>query len=206
MLSSTDGIRRTLAYQRRDGSTVHCQVSTFSIRSGDEKTAAQGFIIRDMTEQRRIEQERQALQEQVIVAQERAIRELSTPLIPLAEGLVLMPLVGEINFARVAQMMDTLLGGIAEQKAPIAILDITGARHIDAKVADALIRSARAASLLGAEVVLTGIGHDIAQTLVEIGGDLSTVKTRSTLESAISYAMNTRHSSGGRDGALPFSL
>ncbi len=191
LLSQAEGYRGTLVYKRHDDITVYAQVSAISLPVDEGKSQAQGFIIRDMTEQRRMEREQRALQEQVIAAQERAIQELSTPLIPLAEGLVLMPLVGEISTARVEQMMETLLQGIATQQARIAILDITGAKRIDTQVANALLRTAHAVRLLGADVVLSGIGPEIARTLVGIGTDLSTMKTRSTLASAVTYAMST---------------
>jgi anti-anti-sigma regulatory factor len=138
-----------------------------------------------------MEQEREALREQVIAAQESAIRELSSPLIPLADGLVVMPLVGAINGGRAAQIMETLLQGIVAQQARIAILDITGVKGVDETVANALLKAAQAANLLGTEVVLTGIGPDVARMLVAIGADLGTVKTRGTLQSAVAYALST---------------
>jgi anti-anti-sigma regulatory factor len=178
-----------LTYLRRDGSPFVGQVSSFAIRDEEGGIRAVGGIVRDLTEQRRMEQEREALREQVIAAQERAIRELSSPLIPLAEGLMVMPLVGTINEARAGQIMETLLAGIAEQKARLAILDLTGVREVDGSAANAVLKAAQAANLLGTEVVLTGIGPDVARTLVDIGADLGAVRTRGTLQSAVAYAM-----------------
>ena len=88
--------------------------------------------------------------------------------------------------------METLLEGIGEQRASIAILDITGVRVVDTQVADALIRTAHAAQLLGARVILTGITPEVAQTLVQLGIDLSSVTTRSTLQSGIAFALARR--------------
>lgn len=182
--------RGTLTFARSDGSTFVGELSRFAIRD-EEGGQATGCIVRDLTEQRRMEQEREALREQVIAAQDRAIRELSSPLIPLAKGLVVMPLVGTIDSARSARLMETLLHGISAQRAKIAILDVTGARNVDGEVANALLRAARAAGLLGTEVILTGIGPEVAQTLVQVGAGLEAVKTRGTLESAVAYAMST---------------
>ena len=88
--------------------------------------------------------------------------------------------------------METLLEGIGEQHASIAILDITGVRVVDTQVANALIRTAQAAQLLGARVILTGITPEVAQTLVQLGIDLRSVATRSTLQSGIAYALARR--------------
>jgi rsbT co-antagonist protein RsbR len=144
----------------------------------------------EITDRKRAEEERAALQQQIISAQETALRELSTPLIPLAEGVLAMPLVGSIDSARAAQIMEALLDGIGAARARIAILDITGVKVVDSQVANALIRAAKAARLLGAEVILTGIGPAVAMSLVQLEADLSNVMTLSTLQAGIAYAMS----------------
>jgi rsbT co-antagonist protein RsbR len=147
-------------------------------------------VARDITEQKRAEAERIALQEQVIEAQRAAIRELSTPLMPLSDGVVAMPLVGTIDSGRAQQIMETLLEGVAEHQARIAILDITGVQVVDTQIANALVQAAQAVRLIGANVILTGIRPDVAQTLVHLGVDLSHLVTRGSLQSGIAYALN----------------
>src|SRR5262249_34470241 len=148
----------------------------------------QTVIMRDATEQIRNEQERAALHEQVIAAQQATLRELSTPLIPLTDDLVAMPLIGTIDSNRAQQVIETLLAGVATSRATTAILDITGVQVVDTQVANALLRAAQAVKLLGARVVLTGIRPEIAQTLVGLGLDLSGIDTRATLQSGIAFA------------------
>lgn len=92
--------------------------------------------------------------------------------------------------------METLLEGIARQQAEIAILDITGVQVVDTQVASAL--AAQAARLLGAQVIITGIRPAMAQTLVQLGADLSDIVTLGTLQAGIAYALvQTGHSTGG---------
>jgi rsbT co-antagonist protein RsbR len=128
------------------------------------------------------------MQEQIIIAQQDSLRELSTPLIPLAAHVVAMPLVGAIDTRRATQIMETLLEGIATLQADYALIDVSGVRVIDTQVADALLRSAHAAKLLGAQVVLTGISSEIAMTLVHLGADLSGIITMATLREGLGYA------------------
>jgi rsbT co-antagonist protein RsbR len=156
------------------------------------KMIAIATIARDIREQLQAEAERAALQEQVIEAQRMVIRELGTPLIPLADGIVAMPLLGTIDSRRTQQIMETLLEGCSQLQAEVVILDITGVKVVDIQVADGLIRTARAASLLGSEVIITGIGPEVAQTLVQLGVDLGSIVTRSTLQNGIEYALQTR--------------
>ncbi len=143
----------------------------------------------DITDRKRATEERTKLQQQVIDAQRATLRELSSPLIPLADGVLAMPLIGSIDQDRAREILETLLEGVARQRAKVAILDITGVRLVDTHVAQALLQAARAVRLLGAHVILTGIRPEVAQTLVHIGADLSSLTTRSTLQSGIAYAL-----------------
>ena len=88
--------------------------------------------------------------------------------------------------------METLLSGLVSQHAHTAIIDITGVKEVDAHVADGLLQAARAARLLGARVVLTGISAAVAQGLIALGADLSGIVTLSTLRSGIAYALGAR--------------
>ncbi len=128
------------------------------------------------------------LQAEVIQAQEALLNELSTPLFPLADHVVAMPLIGSVDSARAEKMMHALLQGIDHYRARIAIIDITGVPVVDTHVANALVRTARAVKLLGTDVILTGIRPEVAQSLVHIGVDLRTIVTQSTLQDGIAYA------------------
>jgi rsbT co-antagonist protein RsbR len=143
----------------------------------------------DVTERKRAEVERQRLQDEVIAMQAATLAELSTPLIPISESIVAMPLIGAIDNARAERIMESLLAGIAETRARTAILDITGVAVVDTQVADALLRAARAVRLLGTDVVLTGIRPDVAQTLISLGTNFEGIVTRGTLQSGIAFAM-----------------
>ncbi len=148
------------------------------------------YNLRQNAEQERQElEERQALQKQVIEAQEVSIRELSSPLIPVADRVVIMPLIGTIDSNRGQQIMDMLLRGVYEHQARIAILDVTGVKVIDTQVANMLIQSAQAVRLLGSQVILTGINSTVAQMLIHLGVDLSGIVTHSTLQEGITYAI-----------------
>ncbi len=144
----------------------------------------------DIMERKRAEEAlRQViLQEETIRAQQAALAELSTPLIPLSTQVLVMPLIGSVDSRRAQQVIETLLEGISTSGARVAILDITGVPVVDTQVANALIRAAQAVKLLGAQVVLTGIRPEVAQTLVGLGADLGQVVTRSSLQSGIAYA------------------
>jgi rsbT co-antagonist protein RsbR len=176
-------------YYRKDGSTLPVHVSVFAIRDEQGHIVSFPGFVRDMTEVQQAEAERTALQEQVIDAQRAALRELSAPLLPISDSVVILPLIGSIDTQRAQQVMETLLEGVADHHADTAIVDITGVAVVDTQVANALIQAAQAVRLLGAQVVLTGIGPAMAQTLVSLGADLSSIVTRGTLQNGIAYAL-----------------
>jgi rsbT co-antagonist protein RsbR len=146
-------------------------------------------IVRDLSERKRQEAEREALQQQIIDAQRETLRELSTPLIPITNTVMIMPLIGTIDSQRAQQVMEALLEGVAEHQAELVILDITGVSVVDTQVAQAFIQAAQAVRLLGAQVMLTGIGPQIAQTLVHLGVDLSGILTQGSLQAGIALAL-----------------
>ena len=179
-------------YLRADGTIFPGQVSAFTIRDDQGQTRAITGIVRDLSAQRQADEERAALQEQVIDAQRAALREVSTPLIPLADDVVMMPLVGAIDSARAQQIMEVLLEGIAQYQADTVLLDISGVRLVDTQVADALLRAARAVQLLGAQIILTGISAEVAQTIVHLGADMGRIMTRANLQEGLRYALAER--------------
>jgi PAS domain S-box-containing protein len=187
-----------LRYARADGSAVEMHVTAFLVRDEQGRGTARCAILRDTAPARQAEEERRRLQEEVIAAQRAALQELSTPLVPIAEGVVVMPLVGAIDAARADRMLGALLDGIGAQSARVAILDVTAVKGVDAQVAEALLGAARAARLLGAEVVLTGIQPAVAQAVVEIGADLGTIATMSTLGEGVRYALGRARRSRAR--------
>jgi len=153
------------------------------------------LVCRDVTERKQHEQVLvdSLAQQERLRAQEVALMQLSTPLIPISADIVVMPLVGQLDTTRARQVMETLLEGIERTRVRVAILDITGVANVDAAVADALIQAARAVKLLGARAVLTGIRPEVADALVSLGADLSGITTCGTLQDAIRDAQAQLH-------------
>jgi rsbT co-antagonist protein RsbR len=122
-----------------------------------------------------------------IEVQRAAIRELSTPIIEVWEGVLCLPVVGVLDTTRSAQMTEALLSAIVEKKADCAIIDITGIQVMDTGTADHFLRMARAVRLLGASCFLTGINPAIAQTIIHMGVDLSDIASYRTMRNALQH-------------------
>ena len=120
---------------------------------------------------------------------QQAIRELSTPVIRVHAGILLLPLVGAVDSVRAQQIMESVLVGVVQEQAKCVIIDIAGVPVVDTKVADNLIKTTTAVSLLGAKTILTGISAQIARTIVQLGVDISVMQTKSKLADGIMLAL-----------------
>jgi rsbT co-antagonist protein RsbR len=127
--------------------------------------------------------------QETILEQQEAIRELSTPVLTLMDGLLLLPVVGVIDSYRARQMTDQLLQAIHQHRAKVVVMDITGVAAVDSMVANHLVQAVEAARLLGATAVVTGVSAEVAQTVVKIGVDLARVRTVGDLQGGLSEAM-----------------
>lgn len=127
--------------------------------------------------------------DEVAARQRQELMEVATPVIRLWEGIVAVPLIGTLDSSRSQVVMESLLNGIVEEEAQVAILDITGVPMVDTLVAQHLMKTALAVRLMGAECVISGIRPQIAQTIVALGIDLSGITTRATLSDALKYGL-----------------
>ncbi|HEU5101875.1 MAG TPA: PAS domain S-box protein [Roseiflexaceae bacterium] len=184
------GVGREVVGRRKDGTEFPLELAIGEMRLADRHHYI--GIAHDLSERKREAEERARLQERIIQAQAAALAELSTPVIPISDQVLVMPLVGAIDSERARQVLEALLHGIERSRARVAILDITGVPLVDTQVAKSLIVAAQAVRLLGARVVLTGIRPEVAQTIVGLGVDLGDIATQSTLQSGIAYAMQER--------------
>lgn len=126
--------------------------------------------------------------DRIIHEQQNAIRELSTPVLPVREGLLILPIVGVIDPQRARQLTEQLLRGIRANRAKVVVIDVTGVPSIDSTVANHLVLTVEAARLLGATAIVAGMSPEIARTLVTIGVDLSKMKTVCDLRGGIEEA------------------
>lgn len=129
----------------------------------------------------------------VMVAQQRqlidTITELSTPVVPVHDHILILPLIGTIDSRRSTQIMDSLLASVQQHQAYFVIIDITGVPLVDTAVAGHLMQAIRAVKLLGAECVIVGVSPEIAQTIIGLGIDVQGLTARGTMQDGIAYAL-----------------
>ncbi|WP_323384306.1 STAS domain-containing protein [Streptomyces calidiresistens] len=134
--------------------------------------------------------------EEIISRQSRQLMELSTPVVQLWKHVLAVPLIGTLDTTRTQVVMENLLQAIQTHEAQVAIIDITGVAAVDTSVAQHLMQTVTAVRLMGADCVISGIRPPIAQTIAQLGIDLSTILTRTTLADALAAAVRITDAPG----------
>jgi len=175
-----------------DGAPVWIGATWYAIWDG------QGGLIRfagsfaDITE-RKIAEEDQREKLALIERQANAIRELSTPILEVQDGVLCLPIIGVVDSARAAEMMHMALGAVVSEQARFLIIDLTGVPVLDTSTADRLLAIARAAGLVGAQTVITGLQPAVAQTVVTLGVGMGDVKTLRNLKDGLRYCARQKN-------------
>jgi ligand-binding sensor protein/anti-anti-sigma regulatory factor len=146
---------------------------------------------RYLAQYQQAEAERERLQQEIIEAQQQAIAELSTPVIPIMDRIIVMPLIGSIDSLRARDVTRTLLAGINQHRAKIVILDVTGVSIMDTGVVNHLNKTIQAARLKGARAIVTGLSDSVAEAIVDLGIDWSNITTMSDLQTGLVAALNS---------------
>jgi rsbT co-antagonist protein RsbR len=123
---------------------------------------------------------------------EAAVRELSAPIIPVLPGVLVAPLIGSLDDARIAALNNNILGAIVDDHARDVIFDVTGVPLVDTQVARGILDIAAAARLLGARTVLVGVRPEVAQTVISLGIDLASLPAYPTLQEVIVVLLGQR--------------
>jgi len=176
---------------RQDGTIFPVLLDVTAVKNKDGSFRYRVVNVQDITARITMEQEQERLRQEMIEAQQRVIQELSTPVIPVLEGIIIMPLIGSVDSMRAQDIMRTLLRGITQYRAQVVILDITGIPIVDTGVAAHLDKTIRAARLKGARVIVTGISESVAESVVDLGIDWGSIETLRDLQTGLTVALRS---------------
>lgn len=124
-----------------------------------------------------------------IEKQQEVIRQLSTPVIEIWEDVLVLPVIGIVDSQRSQQMMEALLNEVSKKGTRSVIIDITGVDTVDTKTADSFMKMVKASNLMGTKTIITGISPEVAQTLTQLGVDLTGIRTRRNLKEGLKHVL-----------------
>ena len=124
-----------------------------------------------------------------VAVQAQAILVLSTPVIEVVPGILILPLIGNVDTVRAQQIMEQSLSAVVEHEASVFIIDVTGVTAIDHEVTAHLLNTVDAVRLLGARAILSGISPANAMALVKLGVDIEKIQPHGSLQGALRSAL-----------------
>lgn len=130
--------------------------------------------------------------QELLTRAEALVRQLSAPLLPVDDGVIVLPLLGAVDAERARQLLSCLLEGIVSHRAAVALIDVTALTDVDAFAVAQLIKAARAGRLLGSEIVFVGASAEVARTIIEHSADLAGIVTKQNLQAGLAYARSRR--------------
>jgi len=153
---------------------------------------------KEMAERQKLEALKQL---QIIEEQTLTIKMLSTPILNIWDDVLALPVIGIVDSSRASEMMERLLQAISEKGSKFVILDITGVDTVDTMTADHFIKMMKAAKLMGSRCILTGLSPEVAQTLTQLGIDLTELVTLRTIKDGLKMSIEALNRwRGSRDG------
>lgn len=191
LLRKKGGQRSTNENLTKSGKSIVCDWYNTPLVGEDGSVIGVASLVADVTEQRTIEAELRATQ----LAQAEMIEQLSAPILDVWQGVLAMPIIGEVDERRAARMTESLLAAIVSARASVTVIDLTGIGRVNAGVATHLLKMVRAAELLGCRSLICGISPEVALATVEAARDLGELATFGTLRDALGYVL--RYRAGG---------
>ena len=192
MLSDIQRLEIPLALQ--DEQTMEVEVyPSFNYDDQGRLVTVDG-IMRDITERKRYEERLKNSEERLLdlVDRLRLSQELlSTPVVQVWDRILVLPLIGILDSTRAQRVMEVLLNRIIETQTEMVIMDVTGVATMDTEVTNHLIRTIQSTALLGSKCVITGINPEVAQSMVQLGMDMSKLVTKRDLQDGLKYGLST---------------
>lgn len=174
------------------GKRGNFEVVGVPLLGADGKPERVVVLLSDVTAHKQEAAARTRLQDEVIRVQAAALAERSTPLMPIFDDVLVLPLIGTIDGNRGEQILEVVLNGARERRARVTILDVTGVPAIDTRAAEVLTGAAHALRLLGVEAVISGLRPEVAQALIDLDVPLGGIVACGTLQAAIQHAQRRR--------------
>lgn len=189
--------RENVPYQMSDGEQRFFSESYFPLRDPTGQIHGVIDVLREVTTLVQSVVSRARQRHRIIMAQQQVLRELSTPIIPVwtpqegqGEGIILMPLIGNIDAIRARDILRALMRGISTYHASVVILDLTGVPTMSTEVANGLDKAFHAAQLKGTHVIITGITEQVAEAMGDLGIIWENIQTLRDLQTGLVVALH----------------
>ncbi|WP_183040940.1 PAS domain S-box protein [Salipaludibacillus neizhouensis] len=161
-----------------DGTNVDVELYCHPVNFGDRQAIQS--IIRDITSRKESEKKLKRL-----------ISEVATPIVPVFEGIAVIPIVGEIDEDRTQQLIDIIPQKIQGHDLQYLIIDVSGIYNIDEVVINFLYEISAIMKLLGISLIFTGLRPGLARKAVSSCPNVTSLRTMSNVKQALNLLIKT---------------
>ncbi|WP_409291217.1 STAS domain-containing protein [Peribacillus sp. SCS-37] len=117
--------------------------------------------------------------------QNQKITELSSPIIPIQNGMAVLPIIGDVDVEKSEFIMNRVIPRVTELKIECVIIDFSATATIDTEIAARIFTIYDVLKLLGVNAMFTGIRTDLVSRIIKSGISFSSFKTYATLQQAL---------------------
>jgi len=135
-----------------------------------------------------LKQAREKLEE-ILEVQKETIKELSTPIIPVWNKILMAPIIGSFDSMRIMDLQEDIMDAVSKEKPSSFLMDLSGVCHVNTNIIGDIVKLINAIKLLGTQTMLVGINPCTAQQLVNLGVNLEDIPAFSTLEQGLKKAI-----------------
>jgi rsbT co-antagonist protein RsbR len=112
---------------------------------------------------------------------------VSTPIVPVSEGIAVLPLMGSMDKDKATQLLESVPAKLQVFDLRFLINDFSGVYNLDSVTVEFLFNITSIMKLLGIFPVVTGIRPELARRAVTIGKDLSAIRTMRNVQQALQF-------------------
>lgn len=123
--------------------------------------------------------------QQKLASARREFFELSAPVVPIADKVAILPLVGDLEIDRAQHILEKTLTAANRLRISVLVIDLSGVVKVDSMVAEQILKITQALNMVGVKGILTGIRPEIAMTLSQLGVDTRSMVTGGSLKQTL---------------------
>ncbi|KEP25276.1 GAF domain-containing protein [Bacillus zhangzhouensis] len=117
----------------------------------------------------------------------RQIQQLSVPIVPVVDGVAVLPLLGDIEETRAQHILETILQESYRLSLSHLVIDVSGTKRLNEQSIQYLVSYAQTLRLLGISAVLTGIKQDLALSAIQSNISFKDITIRKDLPQALAH-------------------
>lgn len=117
------------------------------------------------------------------------VQELSSPIIPVLKGILVIPLIGKYNEERLTKMIEKSLVELTRLKAKYLLIDLTGIKNVDPYTIHGIQKLIQSIRLIGGQCFIVGVSAELSIQILSSNVKIEGIQSFSSLQQGVEYAI-----------------